>query len=808
MQAALNVDKLAYCTIEIEGASVPPSKNMLSSILIMDGFGIGLPVLQLLLNDEQESLSQSLAIKDGTRITIQMGKDTRNIVTRTFRIFGWKRGRGVEGPRIEVVALLDVPRFGAGAYTEAFKMSSAEVMAQIASACALQYDGPSFTDDVMPWINLNTTRLSFTEDVAMRGFISEQSAMARCVTMNGVLRYKNLFDVLAQRPAHTFVHDSGGAGLEGKIVVVREARDASTSGISTHYVNYGQKHYTHSLLGENSEIVSITAPLLGAGLPVNEHVRAEITGSRVTYSGFDPGTFPSEDANVHQNYEKAFYQNLRFLSLFSERMTLLVEECTDAQTFDPVAYVLNTLKNNTMQPAKDVTSKYLLGGKAIQIKNGLRYAEVHYLYRPFITVVGLGAVSGSDSSAVKSKQNATASASGTVFENIEAPTNLSSQLNIAAVPSVPSVQAARNSMSSLIDFDSVMPRLPYTTVNLDVSSRSIIDNVRSSTNALSNVGGPLGDAIKSATQIPADTSFFQKAVHLNKDFLGDLTNNFDVNRIASDIDLANSNMASFKQSAISRVSGSFSDFAGFSIKNIVSAATGGKYNVGKLVGEVLGGGIWALDLEQNGVGVVDLPFDLPILDTAAAKVGTTFLMNVTGVGITSENITINPYKVAKAINDFAASNSPESLLLTRGADAYLRTFGSVSNAEAQSTLQELAILSAKVMKQYGQSEYLADAQRTDKALTYFGKEGLFSFGGEGITPLAQSVEKIVDYGDYVNVETAAKAKTWAKLYSMGKNVANNVGRWEPPVFTDTVNETDKTAGLSNTLDTNMIKYLE
>lgn len=819
MQATLSIEGLAYCSIDIEGSSVPPSMNMLSSILIMDGFGMGLPVLQLILNDEKESLSKELAIADGSRIVIRMGRDTKTINECPFRVFGWRRSRASGGPRLEIVGLLDVPLFGAGAFTEAYRLSSSDMMAKIAGLCGLQYDGPKQnTDDLMTWININCTRLSFTEDVAMRGYSSEQSCMARIVTMDKTLRYKNLFDVLNDKPTHTFVHDTTGAGTEGTVVSVREARDASASGVGAHYINYGQKHYQHSGTGTDVDILKLTAPLLGTGLPLNKDVLQQLIerGSRVTYSGFDPGTAPAEDDAVHQFYENAYYQNLRFLSMFSERLTLLTDSCTDAKTFDSVAYLLKNDKSGTPQVSADVSSKYVLGGKTIQIKNGARYAEAHYLYRPFVSVP---IKEGVDSGKVPTKQNATASAAGNVpaaaaiSTSTNTPTNLSSQLVAGegnGIP-VPATAAAMDSMKSLDNFNSVFPAVPSIATDLAPTAqmRSAMDGVRSSTAALDNIGGPLGASIKAANVIPADTSYFQRVTAFSGGMLSSLTDGFNVNRIASDIDYARSNSQGFKAAAIGRVSGAFSDVAGFRINNIVSAATGGRINKGALVGEVLGGGIWAADLAGAGMGAgnLELPFTLPLVDTTAGKITSNFLMDATGFGLGANNITINPFKTARAVNAFANSTNPQQLLLTQGAESYVKTFGNVSPTDAASSLQQLSVISAKVMTQYGQNEYLADSARTNKALLYAGQETLFSFGGKGATPLANSVEKVVSYGGYQNVETTKQATTWAKLYSMGKDVSSKAGKWEAPIFPSLASTTDTTAGLPNTLSSNASRYM-
>lgn len=411
-QASLNIEGMAFCTLDIDGSPMPPSMNMIENIWIMEGFGMGVPAMKLSLYDEKETLSRDLNLKNGTTITLRMGKTAETAPEYKFRVFGWTRPRNSSGKVLHIVCTYNAPKFSAGSFAESFDANSSVVMQQLAELSGLQYEGPAKpTNDTQIWLNLNTTRLGFSEDMAMRGYVDDTSCMARCVRMDGTLVYKDLMAVMNETPKQTLVHNKDGAGATGTSVDVRSAKDMSVSGLFTHFVNYGHKLFGHTfaneLTGLSIETMDINAP--AAGVPVNTDILAQLKerGARVSYSGLDPGTGPDEGFNIHEHYERAYYQNVRLLSLFSERVVALTDTATDIKTFSSIDFQQGAGAKGDVQPASnDIAGRYIVGGKTIMIKGGKKYAEIIYLYRPFLSE------QGNPSGISQPKKQGNASASG------------------------------------------------------------------------------------------------------------------------------------------------------------------------------------------------------------------------------------------------------------------------------------------------------------------------------------------------------------------------------------------------------------
>jgi len=419
-QASLNIDGMAFCTLDIAGSSMPPSMNLIENILIMEGFGMGLPTMRLSLYDEKETLSRDLNLKEGTTISIRLGKTADAAPEYKFRVFGWGRHRNSSGKVLNVVCILDAPKFGAGTNTESFEGSSANVMQQIAERSSLRYEGPKGdTKDTQVWLNIGHTRLSFSEDVAAHGYMSDQSCMARCVRMDGTLVYKDLMAVLKEEPKNTLIHNKDGAGATGNAVDVREAKDRSYSGLFSHFVNYGHKLFGHDFGSDDAtfsiESIDVEAPS-AAGVPVNEEVLAMLKdrGARISYAGFDPGTGPDEGFNIHEFYERAYYQNVRFLAMLSEGVIALTDSATEVKTFESIDYQQGSgAKGPSSPPPNDIAGRYVVGGKTIMIKGGKKYSELFYLYRPFLTEAG----NPSGTAAPKKTVNASSSGVNTSSRN-------------------------------------------------------------------------------------------------------------------------------------------------------------------------------------------------------------------------------------------------------------------------------------------------------------------------------------------------------------------------------------------------------
>lgn len=808
MEATLDVQDIAYVTLDIEGSRIPPTMNFVDSIMIQDGFGVAIPVLQLILNDERNTLAEEMNLVDGTLVTIKIAKTREKVKVRKFRVWGYRKQTTAKGPKLVCTCILDCPKWSAGVFTESVRGTSDTVIGTLAQRAGLKYSGPGgAVDDVMTWLNINKTRNAFAEDVAIRGYGNRQTCMYRLLTMDYEVRYRDLFAVLKEKPKWSFLQNTAEGAAKATPVVIRETQDASSSGVATHMMNYGQKQYEHSLdeVGQLSTL-TLDAPLLGKALPINDDVRGQIAerGAKVNYTGFDTGTEPKPASNLHQNYEKAFYQNMRYLGLLSERVILLSDECTEVTSFDCCEYQHSNQDNQTFKPSAQLGGNWLVGGKTEWIKAGHKFSEVYYLYRPALMETGSTATAGGGKSS--SQQNAKANAG-----NVDIAAEQAAQDKAAAASTTPgvgrvdprltadpwrSVQdapngasgAAKNTLEALKEHAAVQQAqsiIPLNKVGVGVNVLASQDRLRTAVQQFKQSSGPLRDQLDTGSGILSLDGW-----KMIKKYGGPTINALanaqqDPRRAAMEIERIRNNPDYLKTQAIGIATKAGSDVTGVRLHNIVSAASGKKVSPFAIVGDVLNGGLWADDLKKAGISPstikIPIPDVLKEIDNPALKFGGEFLHNATGLGLSKDNILINPAATARNIQKWATSTTPEKLLVDQGARAYINTFGHISPSEASTSMADIGKLAGEVAVMYGKNSVLTDSSLTDRQMRDLGRDVAFTFGDPSIVPLVNQVTKVVDYGTHHDITTSKSLVSWADYYSMGTKTADAAGKWKIPL---------------------------
>jgi hypothetical protein len=97
---------------------------------------------------------------------------------------------------------------------------------------------------------------------------------------------------------------------------------------------------------------------------LNTAVRTAAARGYQTYGPIDVG-------NVHSNYERAAYQNMRFANLYSMDVEFLVLTPTPLTLFNKFTFALE-VENEKLDPA--YSGNYITAAKAIYVQ-GTNYAE-------------------------------------------------------------------------------------------------------------------------------------------------------------------------------------------------------------------------------------------------------------------------------------------------------------------------------------------------------------------------------------------------------------------------------------------------
>lgn len=374
----------------IDGNEIPSSANLVERIVLTEGNGALSPAFEIVFNDTSGHLGRDLALTDGNPFVITIGKSPGALETvpRKYRLFGHRQAVTAFGPQITAVGVLDAPNYLAASAVEATKGNSGQALKALAGRSSMEYSGPEDfngrqTDDTQLWRAVCSSRAMHAQEICRKGYIDPHSAMVLMATSAGILKYRNIIDVInspLDKVKRVFIHSTPSASADGSKITyqVRQAKDRSVSGLMNSWQNYGSTRFAHSLVGEQDEHKEIDVKTKGGYLSINADVSASVVRARKEYG-------PLECGNTHKNYQRAVYQNIKQLGLFSERISILTIDVTDVQILDPVIYRQSNA--DLTEPIKN-TDIYVVVGKTVYVRGGMSYAERLELARMSLTTKG------------------------------------------------------------------------------------------------------------------------------------------------------------------------------------------------------------------------------------------------------------------------------------------------------------------------------------------------------------------------------------------------------------------------------------
>ena len=384
------IDGRIYVHITIDGSEIPSSVNLVERIVLAEGNGALSPAFEIVLNDTSGHLGRDLALTDGNPFVITIGKSPGALETtpRKYRLFGHRQVVTAFGPQITAVGILDAPNYLTASAVEATKGNSGQALRRLAERSSMEYSGPEDfngrqMDDTQTWRAVCSSRAVHAQDICRRGYIDEQSSMVLMATSAGVLKYRNIIDVInvsVDKIRRVFIHSTPESSTDKSKITyqVRQAKDRSVSGLMNSWQNYGSTRFAHSLTGEQEEHKSIDVKTKGSFLSINSQVSEAVVRARKEYG-------PLECGNTHKNYQRAIYQNIKQLGLFSEHISVLTTDVTDVQLLDPVIYRQSNA--DLTEPIKN-TDVYVVIGKTVLVRGGMSYAERLELVRMSLTTKG------------------------------------------------------------------------------------------------------------------------------------------------------------------------------------------------------------------------------------------------------------------------------------------------------------------------------------------------------------------------------------------------------------------------------------
>ncbi len=323
-----------------------------------------MPTLSLSITDV-EHVMERIGLQDGIPLRVAIKPQNGDMRTYRFRKFNHTRTFNGDAYVFDITGYWDAPLYWNTTSATTMRGASNEVLEQIANKCGILYEGTP-TSDVQLWCPQNQSWSAFAIETASAGYVDPTSCMCLVFDRDGTLRYKNL----------NKLDDSGI-----KILAYQYAEDAFTavdihvvtaSGFNNALSGYQNMRYKQSLVLDevHTQIDQLAFTPDTRSPQYNKALKDKLTRGPVRFGPIDVG-------NVHPEYEKASYQNMRYKNLFSLHVEALLIQPSSIKLLDKLSIAVQ--KEDTGQDSAN-SGTYVVSGHAIYVQ-GANYSEKVLLSR-------------------------------------------------------------------------------------------------------------------------------------------------------------------------------------------------------------------------------------------------------------------------------------------------------------------------------------------------------------------------------------------------------------------------------------------
>jgi len=301
------------------------SINLLNSLHIGATIRGSVPLLSMQISDAQHVI-EVINLRDGMPIRVVIKAQGKESQTYKFRLFNSKKIQSGACYVYNIYGYWDSPLYWNTSTSQPIRGTSDEALAQIAAIAGLQYDGTT-TGDSQLWLPKNRQYRMWAKDIAAAGYLNDTSCMALGLDVDGTLRYKNVNALPAPTKsilAYQFSKDSFTAV---------DYRISAASGFNNAVTGYQNMRFVQSSVGDD-----IQSPLTDLAFKpdvssplYNQTLKAQLGRGPVRFGPIDVG-------NVHEQYEKALYQNLRYQNLFNLGLDALVLMPTQIKLLEQITF--------------------------------------------------------------------------------------------------------------------------------------------------------------------------------------------------------------------------------------------------------------------------------------------------------------------------------------------------------------------------------------------------------------------------------------------------------------------------------------
>lgn len=313
-----------------------------------------LPTCHFSLTDPTNLIGQERMIHDGSSVRFAIkaiGSSEQQVYS--FRVFHFKEPRTPGNVVWEADGYWDAPLYWLGTSAEGIQGTSDYVLSTIAQRCGIEYSGTT-TSDAQLWMPQNRSNGEFVRNVVKRGYASDKSLMVQGVGLDGVMRYRD-FNIDTPEVKSLVL----GKQVSGALPIL-DFRPHSNAGFNNKLTGYSTVRRAQTVMrqADYTEYNNLNFEPDSRNPLFNQNLKTVQARGYQQYGPIDFG-------NVHEDYERAVYQNLRYAGLYNLTVDFMSMSFSGLQLFDTFSF---TAQEDETAVDQSYSGKYRCSGLNITIE--------------------------------------------------------------------------------------------------------------------------------------------------------------------------------------------------------------------------------------------------------------------------------------------------------------------------------------------------------------------------------------------------------------------------------------------------------
>ena len=320
--------------IYINDVLLPLNLSNVESLLIVNNIYDRLPSIRLTLIDDKNIFNSMIQLYDGCKIGINIGNRTDTKVNKTKEddlayslIFSLISSPTFElhtgYTKVVLYGILNFLPYWQDRSPIAISGSSNDTIKTIMQNYGIKYKGTK-TYDNMIWHNFGKSRADFVKDITNRSFVKDGSCMLSFFRYDGTF---NLINVNSFKDVDYTLVNTGSTVDDDKSYYFTDINYRYNAGINDFTYTYKTKSYQHSFM-KNNDAIEIDNNNKNTKLQDKENNLIKLTKTFAEIPNINEDDYSNINVcnnfidsinvgNVHQNWTKAYYQNMRYRSMFN-----------------------------------------------------------------------------------------------------------------------------------------------------------------------------------------------------------------------------------------------------------------------------------------------------------------------------------------------------------------------------------------------------------------------------------------------------------------------------------------------------------